>query len=502
MQHPCSTQPFRSTWHRWLVAGSIVLASCLTSARPGPLWAQVPTPNGLPSSNAVLAGETIVYIKDNRELRLIQPDGSNDRLLWRMPEGSGLEAGGEIESVAWRPDAQQIAFVSSHEELCSEWLSDIYLINPDGSGLRRLTNSPACAELAAYPQGSVTVQVENLVSNFNQYFIYIEGAPIAKLVTVAPGTSVLVEIPQVADLGDGLNQEVVVFNGSLRWFDAAVQADVVAGQTVHAGKATLTGGGFTAFGALNVSWHASGTKLGFQFGTGRLWQVALNSPLLSTGAPLLDPQTNNAILSSQPVLSPVDNRVLYHRFDTTPNTISETEVDSNSPGTPLVDVTSITGIGWLTDGSGFVAADDDALLSHTDLYLYKYSDNTVTQLTQTETAQAAVYPKVSADSSQIIYTYVPDLNAKPLAPQLRIMNVDGSDDHLLIDGGVLGDWSRVAPQNPPQPTPTATAQGQPTPTATSQGQPTPTATTQGAPTPTPSATPVPGSTPVHPLYLP
>jgi len=262
---------------------------------------------------------------------------------------------------------------------------------------------------------------------------------------------------------------VVVFNGSLRWFDAAVQADVIAGQTVHAGKATLASGGITAFGTTQVSWHASGTKLGFQFGTGRLWQVGINPPLLSTGGPLLDPQTNNTILASQPVLSPVDNRVLYQRFDTTPSTVSETEVDSNSPGTPLVDVTGLSGIGWLTDGSGFVAADDDALLSHTDLYLYTYSDNTVTQLTQTETNQAAVYPKVSADSSQIMYTYVADLQTKPLAPQLRIMNVDGSNDHLLVDGGVTGDWSRVAPQNPPatpQPTPTATPLEQPTPSAT------------------------------------
>lgn len=480
MPHAWMQQSFRSAWCYWRVVCRLVLISCLTSAHPDPLWAQVRTSPSLPL--AVLAGETIVYIKDNRELRLIQPDGSNDRLLWRMPEGSALEAGGEIESVAWRPDAQQIAFVSSHEELCSAWVADIYLINPDGSGLRRLTNSPTCAELAAHPQGRVTVQVENLLNNFNQYFVYIQGAPIAQLVTVAPGTTVLVEFPQVADLGDGLNQEVVVFNGSLRWFDAAVQADVVAGQTVHAGKATLASGGITAFGASTVSWHFSGTKLGFQFGIGRLWQVALNPPLLSTGGPLLDPQTNNAMLASQPVLSPVDNRVLYQRFDTTPNTISETEVDSNSPGTPLVEVTGLSGIGWLTDGSGFVAADDDALLSHTDLYLYQYSDNTVTQLTQTEPAQAAVYPKVAADSRQLMYTYVADLNSRPLVTQLRIMKVDGSDDHLLVNGGVTGDWSRVAPQNPPLPTPTAT--------------------TQGGSTPTPSATPMPGSTPAHTIYLP
>ncbi len=496
-QHPYLPQSFRSAWPRWLVVCSIILASCLTSPHPARLWAQIPTPNQSPAATGVLAGETIVYIKANRELRLIQPDGSDDRLLWRMPEG----AAGEIESVAWRPDAQQIAFVSSHEATCSEWVADIYLINPDGSGLRRLTNGPACGELAAYPQGSATVQIENLLSNVNQVLVYIEGAPTAQVVNIAPGSTVLVTFPQVADLGDGLSQSVVVIDGYIRWFSATVQADVMAGENAHAGKLSMTGAGFDAFGAFGVNWNPAGTRLAYQFGSGRLWQVGLTVPLLGEGGPLLDPQTNNSVLGSFPIWSPIDNRVLYQRNDSSPRTISQAEVDSNDPGTALVQVTLLSGISWLTDGSGFVAADYDALLEHTDLYLYKYSDESITQLTQT-TTQAALYPKVSADSSQIMYTYIEDLQVRPLAPQLRIMNVDGSDDHLLVDGGVTGDWSRVAPQNPPatpQPTPTATPQGQPTPTATPPGQPTITTTPQGQTTPI--ATLTPGSMP-YSLFLP
>jgi len=155
------------------------------------------------------------------------------------------------------------------------------------------------------------------------------------------------------------------------------------------------------------------------------------------------------------------------------------------------------------DGSGFVAADHDALLSHVDLYLVRFADNSVTQLTQT-TLEAAVYPKVAPDNSQIVYTYVADLQARPLQPELRIMNIDGSADHLLVKGGALADWSRVAPQNPPatpQPTATATTTAQPTAVSTATSQPitTPMATPQS--TVTPTATPQPGDL-RHTIFLP
>ena len=495
-------QTFHVRWVRWF------LSICLVSM--GSLWIaqRPPTVQAAPAATT-LAGETIVYIKENRQLWLIQPDGSNDRLIWQIPEG----AIGELDSVAWRPDAQQIAFVSTHEATCSEWHADIFLINPDGTGLRRLTNGPACGELAGYPQGSATVQIENQLSNVSQVLVYIEGAPTAKVVNIAPGSTVMVAFPQVADLGAGLGQQVVVINGSLRWFDAAVQADVLAGQNVHAGKLTLASSGFDTMGALKPSWNPAGTKLAYQFGQGRLWQVGLDVAILSEGGPLLDPQINNTVLGTNPVWSPNSNQFLYQRFGISPVTITRAEVDGNSLGTELATATLTQGIGWLMDGSGFVVADHDALLSHVDLYLVRFADNSITQLTQT-TLEAAVYPKVAPDNSQIVYTYVADLQARPLQPELRIMNIDGSADHLLVKGGALADWSRVAPQNPPatpQPTATATTAVQPTTVSTATSQPitTPTATAQ--PGVTPAATSQPGVTPaataqpgelLHTIFLP
>lgn len=432
-------------------------------------------------------GSVIVYISaDARSLRLIQPDGSNDRLLWQVPD---TIPGSPLEFVMWRPDAQQIAFTSTHEATCSEYGSDIFLINPDGSNLKRLTNGPACDQLAAYAQGSATVQISNQNANFSEYLVYIEGAPTAKVVTVAPGGTALVAFPQVADLGEGVRQLAVAVNGATRWFDASVTVDVTPGENAHAGTLTIAGGGFAAYGATNVTWSADGSRLAYQLGQGKLWQVGLDVALLGEGGPLLAPATNSQVLGARPVWSPVDNQVLYQRFGVSPQTITLAEADADNPGRALLDVKDTQGIGWLKDGSGLGVAAIDALLSHLDLYVYRFADNSIIQLTQTAPGQAALYPNFAPDNSRLVYTYVSDIQALPAVPVLRIMNSDGSDDHLLVEGGSRADWSRVQPQNPPAtPEPTAQPTSQPTVQPTSE--------------PTPGATPAPGGALSYRNYLP
>lgn len=459
---------------------------CLVGGQVGPLAAQSNTPAQPPAQ--VQAGETIVYVQeDGRELRLIQPDGSDDRLLWRVPDSV---IGSAISNVVWRPDAQQIAFTSNHEATCSEFGADIYLINPDGSNLRRLTNAPACAELAAYAQGSASVRIENRLSNLSEFLVYMEGAPDAKVVTVPANSSLLVAFPQVADLGSGVMQAAVAINGTTRWFDAAIMADVQAGQNSHLGTLVISGSGFAAYGATQPSWSSDGSKLAYQLGQGKLWQVGLNVPILGEGGPLLAAPANNSVAGTHPRWSPVGNEVLYQRFDTARFSISRATVDGSSAGTALAAVRYITGLDWLNDGSGFVVADDDSLLTHTDLYLMTFADGQISQLTQTSGRQVAAEPSFSPDDMEIVYTYAEDAQAKPLNPQLRIMNRDGSGDRLLIAGGRVADWSRVAPQNPPN-TPQPTATTQPTPGVT----PSPEDTPSPGVTPSPEETPAPGGTP-------
>jgi Tol biopolymer transport system component len=63
------------------------------------------------------------------------------------PESFGYRA-------AWSPDDRWIAFMSNHEE----WNDDIYIIEPDGSNMQRLTTDPSVDD---YPKwvlaGSVAV---------------------------------------------------------------------------------------------------------------------------------------------------------------------------------------------------------------------------------------------------------------------------------------------------------------------------------------------------------
>src|SRR5512141_2246812 len=97
------------------LAGLLVLVLFSAAAGGGPAPAQASADPG-----------TIAYVRPNDvtgdEIRLIEPDGSNDRHLWNtnVPDLPELE---QISSLAWRPDGTELAFASRHEEACSFYAS-------------------------------------------------------------------------------------------------------------------------------------------------------------------------------------------------------------------------------------------------------------------------------------------------------------------------------------------------------------------------------------------
>ncbi|QXG76489.1 S9 family peptidase [Modestobacter sp. L9-4] len=60
--------------------------------------------------------------------------------------------------VTWRPDGSELAFVSArHEGADSDRVSDVYAVRPDGTGLRRVTDSRAAVSHPAYDPTGRTI---------------------------------------------------------------------------------------------------------------------------------------------------------------------------------------------------------------------------------------------------------------------------------------------------------------------------------------------------------
>jgi hypothetical protein len=169
----------------------------------------------LASSRTVLGASaedpgTIAYVRRSpNQIRLIQPDGTNDHSLWTSPTPDSVVG---ITNLAWRPDGAMLAFSSDHEDTCSWYETDVYTIRSNGAGLRRVTNSPACADLSSYPQGAVIVNVASL-GKTGHFSVYVQGSAELKGITLAGMDSGQVTFDHVADLGPHIVQPAVGIYG-------------------------------------------------------------------------------------------------------------------------------------------------------------------------------------------------------------------------------------------------------------------------------------------------
>ena len=72
------------------------------------------TLSGSPPASAATDAGTIAYFRRSTdEVRLIQPDGTNDRLLWTAPTANSLLG---VVNLEWRPDGGALAFSSDQED--------------------------------------------------------------------------------------------------------------------------------------------------------------------------------------------------------------------------------------------------------------------------------------------------------------------------------------------------------------------------------------------------
>lgn len=96
-----------------------------------------------PASTASLNDTRIAFVspsRENRTIRLIAPDGSDERVIWSAPQGTPRRYG--VGLIDWRPDAGELAFDSGHDWRRSFLLRDIYAMDPHGTYIRRLTRGP------------------------------------------------------------------------------------------------------------------------------------------------------------------------------------------------------------------------------------------------------------------------------------------------------------------------------------------------------------------------
>lgn len=369
----------------------------------------------------------------------------------------------DIYSLAWHPDATELAFASDHEGTCSLLESDLFAILPDGTRYRRITQAPACAELAAYPKGTVHVPVENWTTDV--VFIYIQGASTVKMAT---GDSVTFE--EVADFGDGVMQVALAIGGSGRWLSASAVADVRPNQEVVTPLISVSGEANPGFGASGPSWRRDGSELGYTLGFGSLNRIASRPAPLSFGSDLLGADVETPLFSTLLAWGPTAataNQLLYAGggdFEV-PAGIYRTTAGSDSAGERLVSFETydqVYGLAWLPDGSGFVYSVTEYFLDYANVFVYRFATQESTRLTNYD-AHFAGLLSVSPDGKQVVFERAvkeSEWSINLVDHELWMVDIDGSDLHQLVAEGRAPAWSPRDPQvipGPPTPTPTPPA---------------------------------------------
>ena len=390
-----------------------------------------------PATAAAIPG--MIAYTDGDTIHLINPDGTDDHVIWNNPAPST----GGVDALVWKPDASEIAFVSSHEAPFSFFQSDLYAIRPDGSDYRKVTNAPDFSTFAGLPKGTVVITVRNYNSD-GPYLIYVAGAPTGQAVTVTGGASQTLTFTNVADFGPGIGQPVVAINGIYRWFTAGVAPDVQPGQTVNAGTLTISGGGIRSFGTRKPTWRADGSQIGFVLGAGcSLDAVAANPSNGLNWDTLLNPDVTGFTCNLDwAPRTTIANQILYDDYGFEGHIWRTTEGSSDA-GTDLVDYNGanlVLWLKWLPDASGLLLSLKEGF-DDANLYEYDFATDQVKQITHFTSEFAGIF-SVSPDGQYIVFERSTNLDD---TPDLWIMNRDGSNLRLLAHNAARPAWSPRQP---------------------------------------------------------
>jgi len=389
----------------------------------------------------------IAYVRDEKEIRVIQADGSGDHQLWTHKDAQPYSGIGDL---AWSPDGKVLAFSSGHASATSLFHSDIYIVKPDGSGLRKLTNPPEQSQYSNYPKGKLAVTVRNDSYSFQasnatagSFFVYVAGADAPQLVTVPPGTSKAITFNSVADFG-AKAQAIVAIYGNYRWFEAGT--DVQAGKTVKAPDLSISGNGIEYFGAFHPVWRNDGSEISYRTGTCTVDRIPVDPPqgefyfkaMFSGEAPF---GACSWDWGPTPALA---NKVIYTENSKESAIFLMTEGGTH-PGTKLVNYSDIEyqllhDLHWLPDGSGFLFSTPDLMRSSSNIFHYDLKTKQTRQLTKFENEFAKKF-NVSPDGNWIVYERTKEYDENSPA-DLWIQTINGSESRLLTKNARSPSWSR------------------------------------------------------------
>ncbi|HGX93325.1 MAG TPA: hypothetical protein ENK35_08430, partial [Candidatus Tenderia sp.] len=301
----------------------------------------------------------------------VYPDGSHRTTAWTYP--SGLSA--KLWKPVWRPNGEEIAFASGHEASASPYLTDIYAVKPDGSGLRRVTNPPAMADVqSGYQYGTVTGQILNNYGSVTSMLLYVEGAksPVAHYPGAYQATTSFT-IPNVADLGAGENQNLYITWGDgacatgVEW-ELGTSIDVQPGQTIDIGTISFDGD-CNQFEASNPTWKRDGSEIGFSGAylakRAQASGEALGRDLFSSSAGMVGKDLD---------WSPANDTVLFQGQSGGNFGIFHIDAGGSSATQRVLDSQFLGAVteeqAWLPDGSTFVYSTSDG-----QIYEYNPSGN-------------------------------------------------------------------------------------------------------------------------------
>jgi len=389
----------------------------------------------------------IAYARDEKEIRLIRPDGSNDHQIWTHKDAQPYSG---VYDVAWSPDGKLLAFSSGHAGATSLFHTDLYLIKEDGSAMRKLTNPPAIELYSKYPKGNVVITVRNNTYSFQSsnatagtFFIYIAGAASPQIVNVPPGSSKTITFSSVADFGKKA-QAIVAIYGNYRWFMPGT--DVQAGKTIKAPEFGISGDGIEYFGAFRPVWRSDGSEISYRTGTCTIDRVPLNAPEaefyfnpMFSGKPPFGSCTWD--WGPTPALA---NQIVY-TDNADESAIYLLQEGGRHPGKKLTQFSEIQyqllhDLHWLPDGSGIMYSTTTIFRDKSNIFLYDLKTNQTRQVTNLENEFAKKF-SISPDGQWIVYERAKEYDDSSKS-DLWIQRINGANAKLLVKNGYSPSWGR------------------------------------------------------------